>query len=499
MINRNVAAGLCRTLLTFVYVMYATCGAAALICLYSHSLNQLYLIGETALALLPVLVLLQVLSRILSEYSISTYIEAVYIVTLTWIFSALIATIPFLLSHIDFLDSFFECVSGLTGTGLTVMKNVAALPILLKLWRAVLQWVGEIGIVVVFIVFLARPGSPITYLYLAEGRERIEVTIWRTTKIMVRIYVLYTLICALLYFIAGIDLFNSVCMAMTTIATGGFTNYNVPLLNIISHIRFPLLFYVSCIIMMMLGAMNFRDHARLFTGKFKEAFSPELRAFLIVSAVLSVLTILSYMYFDKYSMSSAIFLGLFHEISALTTTGFQLTGLRNLSPVTKLLIITAMVIGGCTCSTAGGIKIFRLTVLFKAVGWNIEEVIKPPGALIRRTIGPIKLEDKDINRVLMFVLLYIFILFISAIIVTACGHSFINSLFECASALGCVGLSVGITSASASPICKIVLIIDMLSGRLEIMPWLTLLSVAISRLRAERKKLKTTLVEKLTE
>ncbi len=496
---RNVVAGLCRTVLTFIYIMCATCVVSAIICLYSRQLNQLFLIAETAALLLPILITFQILSRFLGEYSVTTYVEAMYIVVFTWLISVLIATIPFLLYGTSFINAFFECVSGLTGTGLTVMKDIAQLPILLKLWRAVLQWVGEIGIVVVFIVFLARPGSPITYLYLAEGRERIEITVWRTTKIMVRIYMLYTFICTLLYFAAGLDLFNSVCMAMTTLATGGFTNYNVPLLKIISHIRFPMLFYISCIVMMFIGAMNFRDHARLFTGRFREALSTELKVFIIVAAVMSFLTALSYLFIDRCSIDSALLLGIFHAISALTTTGFQLESLRHISDITKLLLIVCMIIGGCTCSTAGGIKIFRFTALFKIIGWNISEVIKPPGTLIRRTIGNIKLEDKDINRILTFIILYISILFISALIVTSCGYSFINSLFECASALGCVGLSVGITSWSAPIICKIVLIIDMLLGRLEIFPWLTIISICISRLRLERKKLKSSLVEKIAE
>ncbi len=499
MISRNVVAGLCRTLLTFTSIMLMTCVVSAITCVYSHKFSQLPIIGETAAILLPIVAMLYVLSRVLGEYSITGYVDAVYVVVLTWIISAIIATTPFLLSGIPFINALFECVSGLTGTGLTVMKNISKLPILLKLWRAVLQWVGEIGIVVFFIVFLAKPGSPITYLYLAEGRERIEITVWRTTKVMVRIYLLYTAICTLLYFISGIDIFNSICMAMTTIATGGFTNFNVPLLKIISHIRFPILFYISCILMMILGAINFRDHARLFTGRFREALSTELKAFLVVAGVISILTVLSYIYTDKTPILQSIYLGIFHAISALTTTGFQLTSLKNVSNITKLILIIAMVIGGCTCSTAGGIKIFRLVALFKIIGWNISEIVKPPGTLIRRTIGGLKLDDKDINRILSFVLLYIFILFVSALIVTSCGYSFINALFECASALGCVGLSVGITSWSTPTVCKIVLIIDMLSGRLEIIPWLTIISMAISRLRLERKKLKTTLAEKLAE
>lgn len=489
-VSINVVASLFRTLLTVTTIMIVTCAASIAIGLVSGHLTRenLKICLYTILIAAPLAGLFFYLSNKLGEYGLSTYLDAIYVVVLTWLISPFICMIPFILYGMSLSNSLFEVISGLTGTGLTVIPNISSAPIVIKLWRSVLQWFGEIGIVIVSIVLFARPGSPITYLYIAEGREeRISVTIWRSVKIMIRIYILYTIIASILYILSGLDPFDAVCIAMTTIATGGFSPYTKPFLQI--HIAHWWLFYVTCMIFMFLGAMNFRDHARLFTGRLREAFSYELKLFIAVSATFIILTSLCYLIFEKYPLALAFEVGAFHAISALTTTGFELNSLNNLHQMTKLILALAMIIGGCTCSTAGGIKVIRLATFLKNISWTVSETVKPH-ALVRKTVGNIKVEDRDILRTLTFILLYLTFVFISTLILVACGYTFVNSLFEVASAMGCAGLTVGVTSPVMPLPAKITLMIDMLTGRLEILPWIMFFYTILPGHRTRRRVLK---------
>ncbi len=487
----NVAASLFRTLLTVTTILIVTCVASIAIGAVSGHLTieNLRICLYTILIVTPLAGIFSYLSRRLGEYGLSTYLDAIYVVVLTWLISPFICMVPFLLYGMSLSNALFETISGLTGTGLSVIPNIGSAPIVIKLWRSVLQWFGEIGIVIVSIVLFARPGSPITYLYIAEGREeRISITIWRTVKIMIRIYILYTVVASILYILAGLDPFDAVCIAMTTIATGGFSPYSRPFLQI--RVAHWWLFYVTCIIFMFLGAMNFRDHARIFTGRLREAFSYELKLFLIVSVVFVIVTSLCYLTFEKYPPLLAFEVGAFHALSALTTTGFELNNLNNLHQITKLVLALAMIIGGCTCSTAGGIKVIRIATFLKNIGWTVSETVKPH-TLIRKTVGNIRIEDKDILRTLTFILLYLTFVFLSTLVLVTCGYSLINALFEVASAMGCAGLTVGVTSPAMPIPAKITLIIDMLAGRLEILPWIMFFYTLVPGHRARRRVLKT--------
>ncbi len=485
-IGINVVASLSRTLLTVTTILIVTCLASLAIAAVSHQLTLLEfkICTLSIITVLPVAFVFFFLSKKFGEYGLTTYLDAIYVVVLTWLISPFICMVPFLYYGLSLSNALFESISGLTGTGLTVIQNISNAPIIIKLWRSVLQWFGEIGIVIVSIVLFARPGSPVTYLYIAEGREeRIGITIWRTVKIMIRIYILYTVIAAILYILAGLDPFDAVCIAMTTIATGGFSPISKPFLYV--HVAHWWLLYMTCVVFMFLGAMNFRDHARLFMGRLREAFSYELKLFLIVAIVFIFLTSICYLVFEKYPLTLALTLGAFHAISALTTTGFQLNLLNNLHPITKLVLALAMIIGGCTCSTAGGIKVIRLALLFKNVEWTVIETTRPR-VLVRKTLGNLKLEDKDILRALTFISLYLLIVLLSSMVLVACGYSFVNSLFEAASAMGCAGLTVGVTSPTMPLAGKITLMIDMLAGRLEILPWIMFFYTLIPSRRARR-------------
>jgi len=489
----NVLASLTRTLLTVSLTLLATSLASTVIVLVEGLTGELT-ISLLSLAIAAALsVILWALSKRLAEYGLSTYIEAIYVVVLTWTISSFICAVPFMITGLDPLDSLFEAVSGLTGTGLTVIRDISSWPVLIKLWRAVLQWFGEIGIIVVTLAIFSKPGSPIMYLYVAEGREeRLSVTVFRTVKLMLKIYVIYTVLCTVLYIASGLDVFNAVCLAMTTIATGGFSTVTGGFKTLMSMVHNWALLYATCITFMIIGSLNFRDHARLFMGRIRDFFSPELRLFLALTAVISLLTVACYVFYEHKPLLYAIEVGLFHAVSAITTTGFQLGDIGKCSDITKLILALAMVIGGCTCSTSGGIKVLRVGLFFKSLSWSIQEVTKPRGTLIRRIAFGMRAEPEDIIRVLQFMLLYVMLLLVVTFILVASGYKLIDALFEAASALGCAGLSTGITSVSMPSQCKAALIVAMLVGRLEIMPWIIVFgNLAESIRRAWRSTFRT--------
>jgi len=416
-----------------------------------------------------------------------TVLEAFLIVVLTWLISPFIAAVPFaVISGLPFLDAMFEAVSGLTGTGLTVMSHVIELqPVSIKLLRGFLQWYGEMGIAVAAIAIFSRPGTVTAPLYLAEGRGgRIEVTVKGTARTILRIYLVYTLLCTLALLLTGMTPLDAFVHSMTAVATGGFSNWHDSLKHYADLLgpRF-LPMEVAVVLFMILGAISFIDHAKLFRGDVRGFFSIETNTLLILLALSSLSTVVTYMLVDGVSTPKAIELGIFHAVSALTTTGFQIEDLCKVSDATKVILAFSMIIGGCTCSTVGGIKVYRLIVLLKYLQWLLKSTLYPSHILIKRIVGGRTLTDDVVARVTSFTSLYLFTLLISSSILTALGYRFVDSFFEVASAMGCVGLSVGITSPQLHPLGKVILMVDMLLGKLEFYPFLVATYAMIGKLK----------------
>jgi len=394
-----------------------------------------------------------------------TPFEALTTASIVWLLMPLLSSIAMHLDHgMDVFDGFFESVSGFTGTGFTVIPDVEILRPSILVWRSMMQWIGELGVIVLAVIILPQYNI-ISRVYLVE-RGKLAPTVIATAKIVATIYFTLTVIGIVLYIASGMTFFEAVNLVMTTIATGGMSIYNNSVVPVIT--RAPIA-YITILVFMILGAQNFQDLKDLMSlhiGRLLK--SAEFVVNILLILTLSGLLTLSLHYVDGYSIISSISNGIFHMASGSTTTGFSITELGSLSDVSKALLVVGMFIGGATFSTAGGIKVYRFIVALKNLFWAAISIAVKAPVSIRKKVGLENISDEAILSILSFIALYFFTdLFLSIAFSWASGASFIDSLFEVTSALGCVGLSVGVVNHALSFWGKALIILGMYLGRLE--------------------------------
>ncbi len=376
------------------------------------------------------------------------------------------------------LDSLFEAMSGWTGTGLTMVAHPSSLTFTMQFWRSLMQWVGGIGVIVLMVSILARPGTGSFMMYKAETREeKIRPSVISTVRIIWWIYLLLTSIGIILFYFAGMALWEAINHAMTVIGTGGFSItensmafYNNPWIEL------------AIMPMMILGAIPFLIHYKVLTGHFR-AFLKDMQCralFVILLLLLIPLSVENY-----FSLSGNILRSLrfssFQLISGLTCTGFQTYDVHLWSGTALGMVSIAMLIGGGAGSTAGGIKLIRAVLVWKGMSWSLTKSLLP-----KRAIKPFRfwdrlLDEEETNRIVseanLIIILWLVFLFLGVGVlshVVVPSHTLSEIIFEVASAQGNVGLSVGITGAGMSYIGKVMLILNMWIGRLEIIPVLML-------------------------
>ncbi len=422
--------------------------------------------------------------------------EALLLVVLTWIAIPMIVAWP--VAHvlrIPFVDAWFESVSGFTTTGLTMFTGqvdsfyhvyvpaVEELPKTVLLWRSFIQWIGGIGIVVVAVTIIARPGGAARLLYLAEGRsERIEPSVVATAKKVLLVYSIVTVADIILFHIAGMNWFDAVNHAMAGIATGGFSTKN----NNIAEYN-SVYIDAAAAAVMITGAISFSDWYNLIIrGRVRRFLrSPELRMFTaltILGSIAGVLVLLRY----GYPLYKALRYGIFQIITTITTTGFQNTGLTNMPSLFKGILVTYSLLGGSAFSTTGGIKMLRFIIALKALQWEAESAYAPRGYVPRRRLAWITLDDDMVRSALTIIFAFsateIIGTFLAAMMLPP-KWSFVDVALETASALGNVGISVGITGAAMPIGVKLLYIVLMLLGRLEILPYIFAVHMLYSKLR----------------
>ena len=421
--------------------------------------------------------------------------EALLLVVLTWIIVPMLVAWPVAQTlRIPFVDAWFESVSGFTTTGLTMFTGnvdpafhvyvpaVEQLPKTVLLWRSFMQWIGGIGIVVVAVSIIARPGGAARLLYLAEGRsERIEPSVVATAKRMLLVYIIVTVVDVIAFHIAGMNWFDAVIHAMAGISTGGFSTRN----NNIAEYNSVYIDVAACF-SMITGAISFSDwYNLLIRGRIRRFLqSPEFRALVALLALGSAAAVAIFLRYG-YSLYKAVRYGLFDIVTTMTTTGFQNSSLTNIPPVLKGLLVTFSLIGGSAFSTTGGIKLLRLIIAVKALQWEAESASAPRGYIPRRRLAWIILDDDMVRSALVLIFAFSATEIIGTLIAAMFlppKWSFADIALETASALGNVGISVGITSAAMPLAVKILYIILMLLGRLEILPYIFAVHLLYSRL-----------------
>lgn len=390
------------------------------------------------------------------------------IILFSWAIAIFVCALPFVLTgNYSFSQAIFETTSGFSTTGLSVV-DVTKTSHTFLIHRSTMLFVGGVGLVL--IMTSAMSDSHGMRLYSAEGHsDKLVPNLMTSARFIVLIYSAYIIAGIILYVIAGMPLFDAINHSIASVSTGGFSTkaesigyYNSFSIEIIT------------IILMILGTTNFFVHLLLLKGHFKKYFL-HCETKLLIFILAFVTPFLGFLFFKNFelSLSESMRKSLFQLVSALSTTGFQTVKDFNDFPSSMLFVMTIlMLIGGGAGSTAGGIKQYRICFLFKNIIWTIRDQILNKNFIKTNMINKYgeneKIQKTTENYVIMFIIIYLCIFALGTFIFTLFGYSVEQSMFEFSSALGTVGLSVGITSYDAHPILHWTGTIGMFLGRLEI-------------------------------
>lgn len=405
--------------------------------------------------------------------------HAMIIAALSWFIVAMVSSVPFILiENMPILDSFFEAMSGWTGTGLTMIDDPSELTFTIQFWRSLMQWVGGVGVIVLVVSILSRPGTGSFTLYKSEAREeKIHPSVVSTVRTIWWIYLLFTFVGIILFYLVGMEPWGAINHCMTAIATGGFSvksgsigSYNSPLIEI------------SVVPVMLLGAIPFLIHYKVLKkGAISSLFKDAQCRAMFILILIGVVSLTVENYFKYFDILEAIRFSAFQFVSGLTCTGFQTTDVQVWSATALIIVSFAMVVGGAAGSTAGGIKLIRAVLAYTSLTWWFRKARLSSRAITSFKLGGKLISEEEanslVNETSLITLLWIISLFIGVILllhVVPSTYHLEDVIFEVCSAQGNVGLTTGITNAGMSPIGKVVLIFVMWIGRLEIIPVLML-------------------------
>ena len=394
--------------------------------------------------------------------------------TLVWIVLSIFASIPFLLGYTNaiLVDAIFEAVSGITTTGSTVFSDLDKMPKGLLLWRGILQWLGGIGIIVVAMVFLPELRVGGMQIFRAEGFDTLGKILPRATTIAFQISIIYvgiTIACGLAYVLAGMSFFDAVVHSFTTVATGGFSNYDK------SFSVFSWKVEYVAILFMILSALPFVRYVQLINGQGTAVLKdPQVKTFIFLICFLVVLSTLVLSLQLNLSFELVFRKALFNITSILTGTGYASTNYMLWGGFLVSLLFFVGLVGGCAGSTTCSVKIFRYQIVFASIASQLKRIHSPNGIFIPRYQGR-QISDDILNSVLTFFVVFFASLGILAILLSLTGLDLITSLSGAAAALANIGPGLGETIgpdgnfSSLSETAKWLLIAGMLIGRLELM------------------------------
>ena len=402
-----------------------------------------------------------------------------------WFSLVTIGTLPFLLSQnleINFTDAFFESMSGLTTTGATVLTGIDDWPKSILYYRQQLQWLGGMGIIVLAVAVIPMLGIGGMQLYRAEmpgamKNTKLTPRIKETAKALWYIYLGLTIICALAYKLAGMSLFDAVTHSFSTIAIGGFSTHDASF----AYFEQDLVLYIA-IVFMILAGVNFALHFRvLHKLHVRDYFqNTELRVYLWILLVTAIIvcTVLLLFYDKLGGPSETIKHGIFQVVSIATTSGFTTHDFSKWPLFVPAMLLAASIIGGCTGSTAGGVKVVRVVLLFKQGRREILQLINPDAIIpIRLNADPV--HERVIHSVWGFFALYIVSFVVLALILQATGLDMQTAFSTVTACLNNLGPALGAASegySTLSSASKWVLAFTMLLGRLELLTLLILLT-----------------------
>lgn len=403
--------------------------------------------------------------------------EGYVIVAFTWILMSLFGALPFWLSGgiPNFVDAFFETVSGFTTTGSTILNNIEGLPKSLLFWRSFTHWVGGMGILVFVIAIMPKTENSSMHIMRAEVPGptvgKLVSKLGASARILYGIYCGMTAIMVVFLLAGGMPLFDSLVNAFATAGTGGFGILN----NSIEGYN-NLYFEMVIAVFMLLFGINFNLYYLLLIRRFKQALkSEELRCYLGIVTAATIIIAVS-LITGNHSAGYAFRHAFFQVASIITTTGFSSTDFGTWPIIAQLTLLFLMFIGACAGSTGGGIKVSRLLILVKSGMRDIKKAINP------RSIETVKVDKQTVEEpvvkgISVFFAMYIIVIAVSSMVVSLDGRDLTTTLTSVVACIGNIGPGLGAVGpagnfADFSVLSKIVLSFDMLAGRLELIPML---------------------------
>jgi len=428
---------------------------------------------------------LMVLFKSKEKKELSTH-DGFAVVTLGWIAIVFFSAFPFYFSGtLNYTNSIFEAMSGLTTTGATVLGHsdtlmIEDLPHGILFWRSFTQFIGGMGIIVFSIAILPMLGMGGVQLFRAEVAgpvaDKITPRVKQTAKLLWGIYVGFVLILCLILKIEGMSWFDAICHSFTTIATGGFSTKNI------SIAAYGGLIQWTIIIFMFLAATNFSLHYYFIAkGKFEYYKDHEFRVYFALGIIFSILFFINIVGTNKYQADLLSFRhSVFAAVSILTTTGFTTENYNEWPEISKMLLFFLLFIGGSAGSTTGGMKIIRSILVVKYLLYEVRKLLHPKG-VFTINLGKNSIDDNVVRATLGFYLFYIFIFVFTAIFLSFTGLDVETALTASASAIGNIGPGLGTIGPSdnwghLTDLAKWLTSFCMLLGRLEIFTVVVLFS-----------------------
>ena len=404
--------------------------------------------------------------------------QAFLLTALSWLSIAIFGSLPFIFSDLNFsfTNAFFESMSGITTTGSTIISNLNEMPKSILLWRAILQWLGGIGIIIMAITLMPIMNVGGMQLFKISNNDSSEKILPKSKEIALRLIYIYTaltFLCGLTYKIFGMNYFDSLTHSMTTIATGGFSNYNesIGFFNSVS-------IEISAMIFIILGSLPFIAYIKFISGNKKILFDDaQIRSFFkIIIFSVAILTIYLAISDSAELNLRSIF---FNIISILTGTGYVNAEFDTWGSFTLILFLGLMFIGGCAGSTTCGVKIFRIQILYLFISNQLKKMIYPKGVFVLKyDQNPI--DNKFISSVISFIYMYLVIFFVLTALLSLTGLDFVTSISGAATSISNVGPGLGSIIgpngdfSSLPNISKWILTLGMILGRLELFAILVL-------------------------
>ncbi len=406
------------------------------------------------------------------------------IVVLFWTVLALFGALPFVLldkPDISITEAFFESMSGLTTTGATTLTGIDDLPMSIRYYRQQLQWLGGMGIIVLAVAVMPMLGVGGMQLYRAETpgpvkNSKLTPRIAETAKALWMIYLGLTIACMLGYLVAGMSLFDAITHSFSTVAIGGFSTHDASL----GHFD-NVAVYLVAMVFMLIAAMNFGMHFIAFRSKRVSHYlqDSESRVYLMTIGIACVVVVATLIYTKTMdSTSDAVLHGAFQVVSIATTTGFTTAQFSTWPVFLPALLIVLSVVGGCGGSTAGGMKVIRMLLLFKQGKREIEKLVHP-NALITIKLNGKRIDDNVISAVWGFFSLYVFSFTLLALAMVGTGVDIITGFSAVTACLNNLGPGLGFVAENYQGLpssAKWILSVAMLMGRLELFTLLVLLT-----------------------